>query len=84
MFPEESGIISTKQIKIFQTIKPNQALAHTDNDKDIVLLTNETGISYYDDLVIKIPANKQVGIIGTYQYSTKAGFRKTVPVVHIK
>ena len=49
----------------------------------MVLFLCDEGKSYYDDQVIKVPEGKCAKQIGTFKYSTKAGFDKTVPIVSI-
>lgn len=46
----------------------------------VVLLINHDGKTYYDDQKIDV-SNKCVRRIGTYQYTTKSKFGKTVPAV---
>ena len=36
-----------------------------------------------EDMIIKVPEGKCAKQIGTFKYSTKAGFDKTVPIVSI-
>ena len=88
IFPEKGECISTKgEIKIFQVLEPNMALARTGDFRNgiVVLLINYDGISYYDEQKIKIPTNKCARQIGTYQYTTRRGnFGKTVPAVVIE
>jgi len=47
------------------------------------LLVNSDGKTYYDDQKIEI-SNKCVRQIGSYQYTTKDNFEKTVPAVDIE
>lgn len=49
----------------------------------VVLLVNSDGKTYYDDQKIEI-SNKCVRQIGSYQYTTKDNFEKTVPAVDIE
>jgi len=74
------------EIKIFQVLAPNMALASTGKFGSlVVLLINYDGISYYDDQKIQIPVGKCARQIGTYQYTTmKDNFGKTVPAVIIE
>jgi len=65
------------------------ALARTGGIFDIregivILLINYEGKAYYDDQKIEIPANKCARQIGTYQYTTRDKFEKTVPAVVIE
>jgi hypothetical protein len=78
--------MTKNELIIFQTIKPNIALAEFGNypDKTIVLLINYEGKYYYDGEKIPVPANKCARQIGIYQYETNMGLQKTVPVVEIE
>ena len=87
VFPEKGECITTKnEIKIFQVLEPNMALARTSDilDEIVVLLVNYEGKTYYDGQKIKIPANKCARQIGIYQYTTKNERVKTVPAVVIE
>lgn len=87
MLPEKGECITKSEITIFQTIKPNMALAEFGkypNSKTFVLLVNYEGETYYDNKKITIPANKCARQIGTYQFETKSGILKTVPVVVVE
>jgi len=86
LFPTKGDCITKTELEIFQTIKPNMALARFGKyfDEPFVLLVNYQGKSYYDQQKIQIPAKKCARQIGTYQYETKMGIQKTVPVVVIE
>jgi len=94
-------ITSKGKIEIIQVLAPNMALARTVHmdlervetyeqmlewkNNIVVLLINNEGVSYYDNQLIDIPANKCARQIGTYQYTTKQdNFDKTVPAVVIE
>ncbi len=94
-------ITSKGKIEIIQVLAPNMALARTVymdlervesyeqmlewKNNIVVLLINNKGVSYYDNQLIDIPANKCARQIGTYQYTTKQdNFEKTVPAVVIE
>jgi hypothetical protein len=49
----------------------------------VVLLVNSDGKTFYDDQKIET-SNKCVRQIGSYQYTTKDNFEKTVPAVDIE
>lgn len=73
-------------IKYYSDIK----LSGTNNYRDydiandvVVLLVNSDGKTYYDDQKIEI-SNKCVRQIGSYQYTAKDNFEKTVPAVDIE
>jgi hypothetical protein len=86
IFPARGECITKNGLEIFQTIKPNMALAQFGKlpNEILVLLVNYQGKSYYDGQKIQIPANKCARQIGTYQYMTKMEIQKTVPVVVIE
>ena len=86
MLPEEGKCIVKSDVEIFQTLKPNVALAMSgaNPDKMLILLINYDGDVYYDSKKIKVPSGKCARQIGTYQYETKDERLKTVPAVVIK
>lgn len=86
MFPEKGECLTKQELEIFQTVKPNMALANFGKfpNETLVLLVNQEGKSYYDKQKIKIPAKKCARQIGTYQYVTKMEIQKTVPIVVIE
>ena len=93
LFEKEGACISNaKQIKIFQTLEPDIALAHTqkkmdaflDLDDTLILILGDENSHFYDEQKITIPNGKCAKQVGTYQYNTKNGVMKTVPAVEIK
>ena len=67
----------TNELRIFQVLAPNMALATTGRFGElIVLLINNDGISYFDNQIIQIPADKCARQIGTYQYTSQKGRRR--------
>ncbi|MCA6074633.1 hypothetical protein [Fulvivirga sedimenti] len=86
MFPEKGECLTKSELKIFQTIKPNMALAEFGEfpNTTLVLLVNYNGKSYYDSEKIQVPPEMCARQIGTYQYETKMEIHKTVPVVSIE
>jgi hypothetical protein len=86
IFPKKGDCITRKNLEIFQTMKPNMALAQFGvfPDETLVLLINYEGKSYYDKQKIQVSAKMCARQIGTYQYQTKMGIEKTVPVVIIE
>lgn len=86
MLSEKGPCLPGKQLRIFQTLKPNLALAHSGNyaDQKTYLLVNFENVVYFDDMEIKIPRGKCARQFGTYKYETKAGYTKTVPAVAIE
>ena len=87
-FEKEGDCISENNFEVFQVLDSGDALANEIDELSIstglmVLFLCDEGKSYYDDQVIKVPEGKCAKQIGTFKYSTKAGFDKTVPIVSI-
>lgn len=94
LFSEPGDVMALKSFKIFQVLPNGTALAQS-TDKAVVRYPNleygdpvvfflpEEGVTYYDDLVIKVSSGKVVRQVGTYRYETKNEFVKTVPIVRI-
>ena len=83
---EETINIKNKQIKIFQCLYQNVALAKIGdfpNDIVILLLGNEDDY-FYDDQKIQIASGKAIKQVGIYKYETKNEDFKTVPAIAIK
>ncbi|MCQ2362108.1 MAG: hypothetical protein MJ048_03630 [Acidaminococcaceae bacterium] len=84
---ENGESIACKQIKIFQVLKSNAALAYLHKsselyDYNVVLLIGCDGDNFYDEQKIPVTNGKTVRRIGTYTYHTKE-MQKTVPAVKI-
>lgn len=79
---------SWSKIEVFQVVGPGQALAYFSSgefDRIIVLATNNSNESYFDEQKINVSADKCVRQVGTYRYTTKIDqFEKTVPVILIE
>lgn len=86
MFSEKGECITKERLEIFQTLKPNMALARFGEipNETLVLLVNYENKSYFDGLKIEITANKCARQIGTFQYETGRGMLKTVPLVVVE
>lgn len=87
-FEKEGDCISENNFEVFQVLDSGDALANEIDEFSMstglmVLFLCDEGKSYYDDQVIKVPKGKCAKQIGTFKYSTKAGFDKTVPIVDI-
>lgn len=86
LLKQKGQCITKRNLKIFQTMQPDAALAEFGEfpNNTLVLLVNKSGIVYYDSQRIVVPKNQCARQIGTYQYETKIGVAKTVPVVIIE
>ncbi len=83
---KDGEIITKEQIRIFQILKPNTALAKAGSfpNEILMLLVGDDDDLYYDDQKINIPEGKAAKQVGVYQYNTKGGELKTIPAVKIK
>lgn len=86
VLPEKGECIIKSQVEVFQTLKPNVALARAGvfPDQLLVLLVNHEDNLYYDGQKIKMTQKKCARQFGTYRYETVDGTRKTVPAVVIE
>ena len=92
LFEQDGACITAKQIKVFQVLEPNVALAHAltkpnaifDENETLVLILGDEKTNFYDDQKIDIPKGKCAKQIGTYRYTAKNGMEKTVPAIDIK
>jgi len=94
-FEEPGEEIEGDAFEVFQVLPSGDALAvvkekHNITGDDfytttgvIVMLPHDKGKTYYDDLLIEIPADMCARQIGVYRYMTKEKGEKTVPVVGI-
>ena len=83
---KDGEVITKEQIRIFQILKPNTALAKAGNfpNEILMLIVGDDDDLYYDDQKINIPEGKAAIQVGIYQYNTKSGELKTIPAVKIK
>ena len=94
LLEQDGECINAKQIKIFQVIAPNVALAdaltipnekpYRDDNSTFVLILGDIKTNFYDDQKIDIPKGKCAKQIGTYKYRTNNGMDKTVPAIEIQ
>ena len=86
LFQEKGQCVTQEDLEVFQVLDLERALVRQVKflDFTVMLLVNDSGKTYYDDEVIKIPAKKCARQIGTFRYHTKDKNYKTVPVVRIE
>lgn len=86
MLEKEGECITTKQLVTFQSLGKRALVELKDeyNEYIIALLINDENKLYYDNERINIPKGKCAKQVGIYNYKTKSGDYKTVPVVIIK
>lgn len=84
MFEKEGKCITTKQLKVFQSLENSALVDFYDDDYVVALLINNENKLYYDNEKINIPKGKCAKQVGIYKYRTKSDNYKTVPVVIIK
>ena len=90
---EPGDVMTLKGFRFFQVLSNGTALAYSTDKANVrydfeysdpvVFFLPVEGTTYYDDLILKVPAGKVVRQIGTYRYETKNEFVKTVPIVQI-
>lgn len=80
--------MNMEHFKVFQVSKDRYALAYHCKEADddyclhtMVLLAPQKGVDYYDDMRVNLPAGRCAEQDGVYQYETKGGFVRTVPVI---
>lgn len=92
MFSEVGDCISKNQFEVFQVLEPGMALAlegehlygnHWSYTGMTALFINDDGKHYYDNEIIKVPSGKCVKQVGIFEYTTKNGIGKTVPIVKV-
>lgn len=83
--------VNESSVKVMQVVGDNAALVHggTANSLfpysgQLYLLRNYEGKYYYDDEIIKKPKDKSFMQTGIYQYETKSGDYKTVPIIELR
>lgn len=92
LFEKEGECISKNSFEVFQVFDSGDALAN-EIEKGystslptglVVLFLKESGKSFYDDQVIKVPSGKCAKQIGIFKYTTNTGMEKTVPIIDIR
>ena len=93
MFDAPGNVMDFKAFQVIQVKDNGSALMYAVNKANpkeydfigetVVLMLQEAGVSFYDDMVIKVPAGNVVRQTGTYKYRSGAGVIKTVPIVKI-
>ncbi len=84
LFEEPGEKMNYSQFKVFQVLESSYALANADDTFDAtVLIIPDKEEQFYDNQKIVLDNNQYVQRVGTYRYSTKIGFEKTVPAVKI-
>ena len=83
--PKMEHCINLKELKIFQVLETNIALASpTDYSEKIFLVLGREEQQFYDTEKITPKKNQCFKQKGTYQYQSKNGFYHTVPAVAIE
>ena len=90
LFEQPAGTINSYSFQVLQVYPNGNALAFTEDPdrrdsytSPAVLLLADENIHYYDEQIVKVPKGKSARQVGTYQYETKGGMHRTVPVVRI-
>lgn len=87
IFNDNKDCIGIDEFKVFQALDGG-ALAHEctfaegcSTWNQLVFLSKQRGIDYYDGLIVKAPNKKCAIRDGVYRYTTKQEISKTVPVI---
>lgn len=88
---ENGETIPCKQVRIFQVLRPNRALAYLtnypeknyDSEEIVVLYVGDEKDNFYDEQKINVPEGKFIRRVGTFTYPAKNS-QKTVPAVELK
>ena len=85
MFEQVGGEITSYPLQVIQVFEKGVALAREHKgeftiDGLVVLLMAEDE-HFYDDQIVKLSKGKCFKHVGVYTYETRAGERKTVPIV---
>lgn len=88
MFDEPGDVVEDNNLKVFQVIAEDAALAKGQEDKyddlylgKVYLLINNDGKFYYDDEIVKAKEGKVFRQVGIYRYPTRNENIKTVPII---
>ena len=89
LFKEPGDIIDESSFKVLQVVAQDAALVNGMSSRSdlylgtVYLLTNTNDEYYYDDQIVNVEIGQVARQIGIYQYPTKNGFVKTVPIIEI-
>lgn len=84
LFEEKGECVSNNNLEVLQVLEPNFALVYERGaffGGLTMLITNDKNKVYYDGQVINLSKGTCWRSIGIYQYKSKGGDDKTVPVV---
>lgn len=92
MFAEPGNTMPFKSFEVFQVLPNGAALAYGTEKTEAqysfeyeatVYLEPMDGVSYYDNLDIKVPVGKTVRQTGIFRYETMSEITKTIPIIRI-
>lgn len=81
LYETPQGIVDGQYFRVIQVLPNGNALALTNGYGATVLLLCDESTSYYDDEKVRVPMGMQAVQIGTYRYTNRENFVKTVPVI---
>lgn len=84
MFDEPGDKIDETEFEVFQALERGSSALSRVTGKGIgptYLLVNDEGKLYYDDEKVTVPSGKIARQVGIFQYKTKGGVSKTVPII---
>lgn len=84
LFDEPGECMDYSQFEVFQVVESGCALANAgDAFGSVVLIMPNENQRFYDGQKIVLKSDECAQHVGTYKYSTKIDFEKTVPAVRI-
>lgn len=84
LFDEPGECMEYSQFEVFQVVGSGCALANADDSfGSVVLIMPNENQRFYDGQKIMLKSDECAQHVGTYKYSTKIDFEKTVPAVRI-
>ena len=79
--------VPDKSFKVMQALTSWAALAHGKSESGYyygqlyLIRHDDKEAPMYDGMIVHVPRKKEARIVGTYQYETRSGAWKTVPII---
>lgn len=88
VFSDNDNCISSREFQVLQALNNGGALAYEctfwdgcSYQNQVVYLDWQPNVDYYDNMMVKVPANKCAVMDGVYKYTNKQDTLKTVPII---
>lgn len=84
---DEPGEKVHGSFKVFQVISDTKALAFKKSEYGyhgiLCLIYHDPENLYYEDAIVRASRKEEFRVVGTYTYTTRNGYEKTVPVIEL-